>query len=154
MIQVAPENSVSIDPPDVGVRHHCLCPQLFGGTRSQVPPAPFLPETQLFGSCSHRPAPKTQLLSAFGIALTAARSPKLSFYQLFSWRSPQPAPPKPLVRHRLLLKLSSYQCFGGHHCRNHGRLNVYQCFNHAPYPQLLSGTSRGLGPPNASHQSG
>src|SRR5215471_17233447 len=69
---------------------------------------------QLFGPCSSRPAPqnsafisfldlarlgplpKTQLLSAFWILLVAARSAKLSSYQLFGPCSSRPAPQNPI----------------------------------------------------------
>jgi len=159
MIQVAPENSVSIDPPHS--RHRAgrrrppplSVPQLLGGTRSQVSSAPGPPQNsafisfldlarrgplrktqllsafwillasacsaklssyQLFGPCSSRPAlqnsafisfldlarlgplPKTQLLSAFWILLVAARSAKLSSYQLFGPCSSRPAPQNPI----------------------------------------------------------
>src|SRR5215472_16299738 len=72
--------------------------------------SPKLSFYQLFGPCSSRPAPqnsaiisfldlarlgplpKTQLLSAFWTLLVAARSAKLSFYQLFGPCSSRPAP--------------------------------------------------------------
>ena len=186
---------MSIDPPHS--RHRAgrrrppplSVPQLLGGTRPQVSSAPGPPQnsafisfldlarlgplrkTQLFISfldlARRGPLRKTQPLLAFWTLLVAARSPKLSFYQLFGPCSPRPAPqnsafisfldlarrgplrktqllsafwtllvsacsPKPHIRHRLILKLSSYQCFGGHHRRNHGRLNVYQCCSQGP----------------------
>jgi len=124
MIQVAPENSVSIDPPHS--RHRAgrrrppplSVPQLLGGTRPQVSSAPGPPQNSAFISfldlARRGPLRKTQLLSAFWTLLVSACSPK------------------PHIRHRLILKLSSYQCFGGHHRRNHGRLNVYQCCSQGP----------------------
>src|SRR5215471_17233448 len=120
MIQVAPENSVSIDPPHS--RHRAgrrrppplSVPQLLGGTRPQVSSAPGPPQnsafisfldlprigplrkTQLFISfldlARLGPLRKTQLLSAFWTLLASARSPKLSFYQLFGSCSSRPAP--------------------------------------------------------------
>ena len=87
---------------------------------------------QLFGPCSPRPAPQN---SAFISFLDLARRGPLRKTQLLSafWTLLVSAcSPKPHIRHRLILKLSSYQCFGGHHRRNHGRLNVYQCFSQGP----------------------
>src|SRR5215472_11414152 len=191
MIQVAPENSVSIDSPHS--RHRAgrrrppplSVPQLLGSTRSQVSSAPGPPQNSAFISfldlARRGPLRKTQLLSAFWTLLVSARSPKLSFYQLFGSCSSRPAPQNSALISFLDLARLGLLPKTPYSPPTHPKTQLLSMFRRPSSPKpratqclsmlqpgplylhpflllsetsVLSETSRGLGPTNAFDQLG